>query len=262
MEKRILANKNHHWVRFAASILSLCLCFNLTGQNLVRNCDFEVINACPTASGQLEKATNCCAPGTGTSDLCHLCGGTGVGVPYNLWGTQEAFSGDSYAHIICYYPTYGNDYREYIQTELACELKAGKEYKATFYMSISDNSRYTVDGLGLHFSVEPLAQSGNNIIDLDVPVNLSLPHGTIVYDKELWTVISGIYQASGGEKYITIGNFTPEEELIIYTYPGITTTYNSIYIDMVSVEPFLSLKKPVFIGLMLSMRRDAVIVTA
>ena len=208
---------------------------NAFSQNLVLNCDLEYFSSCPNDAGQLEKAYNWYIPGNGTSDYCNACGSQVVNVPNNQWGVEAAFSGIGYGHIICYYPHQGYDYREYMQVKLLSTLMAGEQYDVSFYVSCSDKSCWAIDGLGLLFSVNPIEQAGAYPIDSLGPGDICNPPGLIITNKVGWKQISGQYIANGGERYITIGNFIPGNELTINPFYGSTEDYTSFYIDLVSV---------------------------
>ena len=210
----------------------------LQGQNLVPNCDFDRVQTCPDNTNQLNRAQNWYRPGEGTSDLCHSCAGAVVGIPNNKWGTEEPVSGSGYLHLICYEILQGNDYREYAQVRLACPLTAGETYNVSYYVSTSDISRYVTDGLGLLFSVDPITQSGDNVIDPGFPGHIYNPPGTVLKNSDGWKRISGQYTASGGEEYITLGNFLPNDQLTIEDFLVQSNLRSaSIYVDMVTVKP-------------------------
>jgi len=215
----------------------LWLPFCLPAQNLVPNCDFSNYISCPTEYGQFDYAKDWYTPGEGTSDLCHTCGGGNAGVPNNMWGYEPAYSGTGYGHIICYYPFQGYNYREYMEAELACLLEAGKTYRVSFFVSCSDNSRYAIDGIGLLLSENAVSQSGSTVINPGIPVTVSQDPGVPITKKDGWKEIHGIYTATGNEKFITIGNFTSDNDLTIMDFAGSLTQYSSFYIDMVSVTP-------------------------
>jgi hypothetical protein len=64
----------------------------------------------------------------------------------------------------------------------------------------------------------------------------------IISDSAHWTLVSGLYQADGGETWLTIGNFNKDEETaqgMEYTNGSAPGTY--FVIDMVSVIPLDSL---------------------
>jgi gliding motility-associated-like protein len=215
----------------------LLLPFCLPAQNLVPNCDFTYYLSCPTDDGQFNNAENWYTPGEGTSDLCHTCGGGNSGVPNNMWGYESPYSGPGYAHIICYYPFQGFNYREYMEVELACPLDSGKDYRISFFVSCSDNSRYAIDGIGLLLTENALVQEGATVIDPGMPLTVSQDQGVPIYMKHGWKEITGIITASGNERYLTIGNFMQDDELTITEFSGLQTMYTSFYVDMVSVVP-------------------------
>ncbi|MFC2106729.1 gliding motility-associated C-terminal domain-containing protein [Bacteroidota bacterium] len=205
-------------------------------QNLVNNCGFNKYSTCPYNHGQIKYCTGWDSPTGGTTDYCNSChsGGT-AGVPNNLWGSQYAFEGTGYVHIISYYPAQGF-YREYAQTQLACPLIAGETYIVSFYVSLSDDSKYAIDGMGLYFSNGPVGHTGVGIIPLPNGADIEIPQGQILNDKINWQLVSGTYTASGGENYITIGCFRPNAELSTQTVGG-GLFLASYYIDAVTVEP-------------------------
>ncbi len=216
---------------FLIPMLSASFAF---GQNLVRNCELEQNNGCPTYHGQISRCRFWVSPGEGTTDYLHVCNNGNYSVPINQWGNQEARSGVAYAHIISYYPSQGN-FSEYLQTELACELQEGKSYVVSFYVSCADDSYYSIDGMGAQFSVNPLIQTLDNIIEITGDVHVANPLGHVIDDKEGWTKIHGTYVAQGGEKYITIGNFLHAVDLTIETFSSWQTSIASYYVDDVSV---------------------------
>jgi gliding motility-associated-like protein len=216
----------------------LLLPFCLSAQNLVLNCDFSKFTLCPNDAGQFDHAEDWYTPGEGTSDLCHSCGGGDAGVPNNLWGYEQPYSGTGYGHIICYYPFNGLNYREYMEVELACPLKAGENYRVSFFVSCSDNSRFAIDGIGLLLTENALSQEGSGIIDAGMPATISQYPGVPISMKNGWMEITGIITAIGNERFITIGNFIQDDELTITEFSGSQTMYSSFYVDMVSVVPF------------------------
>ena len=224
-------------VRIGLLYLFLLIPAEIFCQNLVTNCDFDYYISCPNNHGQFDKARNWYIPTQGTSDLCHSCSSEIAGVPVNMWGNQEPYSGLGYGHIISYYSFTSPQYREYMQTELACPLKAGEEYDVSFFVSCSDNSGYGVDGMGLHFSQDSLLQGNSIFISLGGLPEISNPPGIPITDKSGWKEISGTYFAQGGERFITIGNFLSDEEVTIYDFPGSLSNYASYYVGHISVEP-------------------------
>jgi len=203
-------------------------------QNLVRNCDLEARINCPYDHGQLFLCSSWYSPGTGTSDYLNSCNTDKYGVPVNMFGEQAAHSGSAYAHLILYYPMQGH-YREYMQTELACRLEEGKEYLVSFFVSCADDSRYAIDAIGLYLSMDPLMQDGDELIAISGDVHIRNTPGTVIDDKSGWTMISGSYIASGGERFLTIGNFSTNGETTTQAFTGYQTNLSSYYVDDISV---------------------------
>jgi len=235
-----------HSSRYYTGILMLLILLlpdSIQSQNLVRNCDLESRLGCPTGHGQLEYCQYWASPGDGTSDYLNSCNTGNFSTPTNQFGFQHPMSGGAYAHLISYYPQSGQ-YREYMQNRLACELQAGKSYAISFYVSCSDDSRYSIDALGAHFTIDPLVQNSDDVIDLGEEPHISNTPGEVLDDKDDWMEVRGIYVAQGGEKYITIGNFKYNNELTLGTFTNWNTRFASYYVDDISVysvEPIISL---------------------
>lgn len=216
-------------------MLQVSLPHGVRSQNLVRNCELEQMSGCPTAHGQITRCKYYESPGQGTTDYLHACNQGSFGVPSNQFGSQAARSGDAYANIISYYPPNGQ-YREYLQTRLACTLQEGKAYEVSFYVSCADDSHYGIDALGAHFTVDKLVQPGDDVIELGEEVHISNPAGFPVIDKDGWVKVHGIYVARGGEKYITIGNFLRNDEVTVHNFTSWNKQLATYYVDDVSVE--------------------------
>jgi len=215
----------------------------INAQNLVRNCDFEARHGCPNVHGQLSYCKYWYSPGNGTSDYLNACNTGDVSVPVNKWGNQLALSGNAYAHIIVYYPQSGQ-YREYMQSKLACTLQEGKAYEVSFYVSCADDSHYAIDAFGAQLSVDSLEQVDDKVIDIVGNVHIGNTSGQPITDKTGWYRIYGTYIAQGGERYITIGNFLYNNELVTHSFPSWETNLASYYVEdvsVISVEPILSL---------------------
>jgi gliding motility-associated-like protein len=213
----------------------------VVAQNLVRNCDLEIQTGCPNGQGQIDYCKYWTSPGNGSTDYLHACNAGNFGVPSNQWGFQLARSGNAYANMISYYQ---GSYREYMQTMLACALQAGQQYEVSFFVSCADDSRYSIDGMGLQFSDVALVQDGTGRIEILGEAHIHNTLGQVLDDKDNWVEIHGIYTAQGGEQYITIGNFVENSDLTIETFSSWDGYYASYYIDDISVlspEPMVDL---------------------
>jgi gliding motility-associated-like protein len=176
------------------------------------------------------------------------------GVPQNIFGWQWPKEGDAYYHFsFSYHETVvdTHTHREYVQTKLLDSLIAGHQYCVSFYVSLSDSCRYATDEIGAFFddtatsftwSWWTIGMPNGMLPDYNVwPVIPQVISDTYITDRENWTLVSGSFIAQGGEKYITVGNFTQDPNLLyhmIYLNGGSSNEgydFASYYVDLVSV---------------------------
>ena len=216
-------------------LISLCQISNIQCQilnidndsNLIYNPSFELHSSCPQRIdpyGIMDEVDAWWQPSHGSSDYYNNCGGRQCHVPKNKLGIQMPRTGESMVGIYCSL----TDYREYIQTELKKELKKGETYRLTFHVSLSEYSKgavATIGGLFTSYRIEDTTRqmlTDNRIKTLpsgirqvvatfyqpQVVNNFERP----LFDTENWQKIEGTFVAKGGERYLTIGNFYPEEQ--------------------------------------------------
>jgi OmpA-OmpF porin, OOP family len=197
-----------------AAFLLLC-CSVAVAQNLVSNWSFEDTIVCPLSTGQISYAKYWFSPTTASTDYFNSCGSTFVSTPSNQVGYQKPKTGIAYSGIVPYY--YSN-YREYLSSKLSSKLK-GKNYCISFYVSISIDSVY--------YSI---------ISPLPVVSQIENPSSRILKDSIGWELVSGVFQAKGGEEYIIIGNFKNNSETTVEQLKDTTFgPFSYYYIDDVSV---------------------------
>lgn len=208
--------------------------FTCKGQNLLQNGNFEDYSSCPSIFGQLNFASPWYNPTTNSPDYFNECStGSWVDVPQNFWGNQLARSGSGYVGVAAYY--FSANGREYISQQLLSPLVSGVNYYLEFYVSLSDTSSHATDGLGAYISQNAV----------DTPESFYLPYvpqirqpdGITLTDKTTWTKISGFYTATGGESYVTIGNFYPDSATTIDSVSSSGTWVAYYYIDDVLLIP-------------------------
>lgn len=113
---------------------------------------------------------------------------------------KGARSGSGYAGL-----RYQKKYKEFLQVKLAEPLKRGNKYQFEMYIRLGFWSNATLRSIGAHFSKGGYQGLGSlsksNLIDT------TIKKGGLfnAYD---WIRISGVYIADGGEKFLTIGNFS------------------------------------------------------
>jgi gliding motility-associated-like protein len=211
--------------------------------NLVPNSSFENYTTCPFDYGQLYYATPWFQPnyyfGTVTtacsSEIYNTCGSFGyVSVPSNnTSGHQIPRTGEGYAGF-----GLRNDGAitsiEYMEVSLLSSLLAGKTYCINFYVSLSDTSLYAVSNIGAFFSNDSLLYNSPTYSNIPVIPQIENPSTNIISDKDNWTLISGQFIATGGERYMTIGNFKDNASTPIQIVSGYYP-YAYYYFDDISV---------------------------
>lgn len=199
-------------------------------QNLVPNPSFETYTLCPMVQGKIEyTAPWTAAKDTSSTDYFNSCapfGSTGsspgYGIPKNDPGFQQARTGSAYAGLIMF----SSFQREYIQVQLIYPLIAGKSYYTEFYVNLS-NGPGTIyipscNSIAANFSVTKPVHVGWGRLALTE--HILAPGNPVLKDTLNWLKVSGIYTAQGGEEYITIGVFAPQnavqvlDPLPLYSY--------------------------------------------
>lgn len=207
--------------------LFLFVCFtNAKGQNLVLNPSLDVFITCP-GFGQFNNTfiSNWNKPTIASSDYYNYnC----VNIPPTV---QAPYSGEGYAGIIAY--NFGTEYREYITGTLASPLTAGKTYQVEFYASLNDGYIQAITELGAYLSASAPGPF-SNALHINVIPQIENQLVSLV-DTSQWMKVSGQFVATGGEQFITIGNFHDDVTTTI-TQPGTIGSYGAYYfIDAVSV---------------------------
>jgi OmpA-OmpF porin, OOP family len=222
-------------------IFFLLIIFNVKGQNLVPNPDFEQYSGCPTNISQLDSALFWFNPFSNTlissTDYFNQCAGTSAvaGVPQNSISYQNAHSGFGYAGIHRFYMFLPN-YREYIECMLTSPLVAGTCYYFEMYINLANSSIYNASDIGVYLSDTLVAGVNTPSLLPYIPqINNS---ATNIPDTLNWTLVNGYYTASGNESFITIGNFKDDATTDTMTiYPGNPVQSSYVFIDDVSLTP-------------------------
>ncbi len=204
-----------------------------SSQNLVPNPSFETYTTCPTSVNQLNSAIPWVTPTLGTPDYFNVCSTNNfVDVPGNFFGFQNARTGDAYAHCV-FFPATGANSREYIQAQLTSPLIVGQDYVVSFYVSLANNSKFACNNIGAYLSVTAPFSASSLVLAFTPQIN----EPSIVTDTVNWILISGVYTATGGEQYITIGNFF--DDASTSNSINLSTSFFSTFylIDDVSVIP-------------------------
>jgi gliding motility-associated-like protein len=186
----------------------------LHSQNLVENGSFENTGNCPILSPFFEDYLDPWAYFGTEPQFFHPCGFPGSPETTN---NSLPFDGQGFIGLQTYgevAPGSGTYLRDYIHGELTEALDSGKFYRVSFYVRPVNNDAegisYGVNNMGLLFSdtvVDSIAD--NNIIDY---ANPQVVGTEVITQLNYWTSICAVYKARGGEKFITIGNFSTDLE--------------------------------------------------
>ncbi len=220
-------------------ILSLATVGAFAQTNLVPNPNFKQVEKKIKEKGEIKVATPWTSPTLAQADLyVPKSKNYAINVPDNNYGEEKPMDGEGYAGIMAY--SYKSKYpRTYLQTKLTQKMEAGKKYCVQFHVSLADLSKYATNHLGIAMSNEATTANNSDILQFDGHI---ASRKLVVYEQQFyWTPVCGVYKAKGGEEFITIGNFTPDENLTttkIKRPRGFTKpqTYDAYYyIDNVSV---------------------------
>lgn len=229
--------------RASLTLIIACLYYSaLHSQNLLVNGDFDNITGCPDDHGQFDLVVGWSSPSRGSTDLYNRCAGAGpctVCVPNYLWfgGFQEPRSGDGFAGMFMNFGRFST-YREYMRSRLLTPLEAGRSYTFTMYINLSDGSEFAASAPQIHFSADDYTGSTNSgFFNQDPQIDFD----TIITDRDNWVQLTTCYTASGGERFITIGNFRDANETELEFLGNNEEPHPYYLIDDVSLIPMDSM---------------------
>jgi len=222
--------------KYLLALLSLAVFVCPHAQNLVPNPGFEAYVECPDSVGEIG---NCVDWGNGpyasSTDYFHACHATvpgmpqiqQTGVPDNYMGSLWAYGGGAYVGLVLY--AGGSPfYREFVKNGLTAPMLAGIRYRVAFHAAFTCP---VTNGNMLGMLVSQLPQP-----PMGAPLVSATLNPTVTAPAFVWTEWEDIYVASGGERYISIGNFNTDA-----LTTGITRTTVPVnmyaFIDEVSVMP-------------------------
>jgi outer membrane protein OmpA-like peptidoglycan-associated protein len=162
-----------------------------------------------------------------------------VNIPNNLYGSQEAVEGSNYAGFRAYSKN-TRLFRQYYQVKLTEALEENQMYCISFDLSLSDLSRYAVNGIGAYVSDRKLAQ-GNTGVFVTTP---SVQHhaNKVMMFMDGWETICGTVIGTGEEEYLIIGAFSGDGEMTIEKvkrpvgFVGAQEAHAYYYLDNVQVH--------------------------
>lgn len=209
--------------------------------NLVVNGSFEEFEGKLKKGGQIEFATGWTSPTAEPADLySENITYEPVKVPKNMRGHQSALDGVGYAGIVAF--SYQNkEPRTYLSMKLKESMEKDKKYCISYFVSLSDLSKYGVNEITTYISKLPVKSSREGNLKYEAQIPSLTP--TIYTDVNAWKGVCDSYIATGQERYITIGNFKENDRTDLEKVKrpkGETRPQNFdayYYIDKVSVVP-------------------------
>jgi hypothetical protein len=147
-------------------------------------------------------------PNQGSSDLfVPHSGGANTDPPYNIFGFEYPHSGYCFGGEI-FLDFVGSNFYEYIQGSFVDSLRSGQTYSIECFVSEADAFPNCLSDLGFYFSNTAVASTpfAERII---VTPQYENPASNMISTRKGWQRITGRYEALGGERYMTIGNFKP-----------------------------------------------------
>jgi OOP family OmpA-OmpF porin len=242
-----------------AFFLSLQIFPYLQAQNLVNNPGFENIE-CLTESycGAQQYEVKLIADfwwsaNDGSPDIFSPCNDVfdpldstyiwcdGWGVPNNWLGYKFARSGQNYggyfSGVIYFKDSIIPDRKEFLAGSLKEPLRSGRKYCTGLYITpamkylVKNNKKlffyYVTDHSDIYFSSFRLFSPTRNSPQVIPQVVLKSDHHQYIADTSGWERLYAPYIASGGEQYLTIGNFTPPAQMIMH----LVTNMSQAFID-------------------------------
>lgn len=181
------------------------------GENLIDNGSFESTDKSPKKLGSIENATGWVSPTGVRADLYTANKNPDINVPENIYGKEHPKEGGNYAGIVAY--SYGNKVpRSYVMTKINVPLKKGMRYCVKFNVSLAEASKYATNNIGAKLSKKPFGTDSKlPLIDDASLLHFNNDH-KIMSARYDWTEVCGVVIAEGGEKYITIGNFSSDDD--------------------------------------------------
>ncbi|MDQ3100728.1 MAG: OmpA family protein, partial [Bacteroidota bacterium] len=209
--------------------------------NLIENGSFEDYTGKLKRMGSIEMATGWRnATGEPADLFTELVPAAPITAPRNQYGDQSPLTGKNYAGVR-WWSFQNKEPRSYIQAKFKTMLKKGQKYCVKYYVSLADLSKYSSSEVGAYISKVMVNKEETNSLTY-VP---QVPHlrSKIYEDMYSWQGVCGVYEATGGEQTLLIGNFSPNEKTVTGkpTKPEeedrAQLPHAYYYIDDVSVTP-------------------------
>ncbi len=198
---------------------------NLQSQNFVPNGDFKQ-NKRVRIFSTLGKLSHWYSPNRATPDYYN----NRSGVLSYLQPPDKCFVG-----LVCNYKESEYQYIEYLSVKLNQKLTSQKRYCVSMNLLNTDAGYYALQSFDYHISVNKPKGKGKQFIEQPLFGKMTCSKDSVLFNKNKWLHVCGIYNALGNEEYLTIGYFDKESNRIKPSKrkPAYNTVY--YYIDNVSL---------------------------
>ena len=228
--------------KIALSIMTLALAFGTIAQDeneMVENGGFEQLEGKIKKAGSIEVAVGWMSPTKTSADLFARRVKAGFSVPNNPFGKEEPYEGDVYAGIKTF--SYGDkEARTYVSAKLKTPMRKGLKYAVKFYVSLAEGSKYASNNIAANFSKKQYnIAEDKSIMGESHVMHVENPVFNAMYG---WDQVCGVYTATGGERFITIGNFSSNSDTKNErikkpkSFTGTQMVSSYYYLDNISVE--------------------------
>jgi outer membrane protein OmpA-like peptidoglycan-associated protein len=198
---------------------------NLQSQNFVPNGDFKQ-NKRVRIFSTLGKLSHWYSPNRATPDYYNNRGG----VLSYLQPPDKCFVG-----LVCNYNENEYVYVEYLSVKLNQKLTSQKRYCVSMDLLNTDAGYYALQSFDYHISINKPKGKGKQLIEQPLFGKMNSSRDSVLFKKNKWIHVCGIYNAVGNEEYLTIGYFDKESKRIQPSKRK--PAYNTVYyhIDNVSL---------------------------
>ncbi len=227
-------------------LLLMFLCgASLTATQLVANGGFENLLSTSSSAwlGGIGNAANW-GSGGGSPDFYS-------NATINVYGystAQQCYAGNACAGILNAPPAINNNNSvqyEYLQAQLLTPLVAGESYIISMMAALSDRARVSSPDLGFYLSTGTGFNQtiGASWLPIHLTPTYNNPTGTLITSTS-WLPYQTTYVATGGEQYLTIGNFVQSPGYFAPTFSGPNFSSGYFFIDEVSVAGASGVPEP------------------
>jgi hypothetical protein len=209
----------------------------VSGQNLVPNGSFEVLDSCPAAVNScdvIEFATGWFEPINCGTDLFHACAFPEGCFTPTTTGVSP-FDGDGMAALALLSASeFSPNRREYASCALASPLIADSAYIFSINIKHAGNDIVSVGSIGVYFSLDSATDYSLDHQLIGHTPQLQRDPDSLMSNTDIWYLWEDTLIAEGGEQFIMIGNFLDDENT-----PYFQPSFNpgsAYYIDDVRLE--------------------------